>query len=175
MKLVSVIGGKQFNLEIVEDAEREGAFIVTLDGERIPVDVVELKPTSITMGIDGKVGFFEFTRRHGKLAEMNMGNQSFPAEVKTPQEEQLKQLLEKYARDGAGPSAQKRITAPMPGKILDIYVKPGDKVNLGAVVAVLEAMKMENELTSTVAGVVKNVAVTQGEIVPRDALLIEFV
>jgi biotin carboxyl carrier protein len=175
MKLVAVVAGKQFNVEIVEDSEREGSFIITLDGERIPVEVVELKPTSITMGIAGKIGFFEFTRKHGKLTEMNMGNQGFATEVKTPQEEQLKQLLEKYARDGAGPSAQKRITAPMPGKILDIYVKPGDKVDLGAVIAVLEAMKMENELTSTVAGVVKNVAVTQGEVVTRDALLIEFV
>lgn len=175
MKLVTVVAGRQFNLEITEDSEREGAFVVTVDGEKLPVDVIELKPTSITMGIDGKVGFFEFTRKQGKLAEMNMGNQGFATEVKTPQEEQLRLLLEKYAREGAGPSAQKRITAPMPGKILDIYVKEGEKVELGTVVAVLEAMKMENELTSTVSGVVKKVAVTNGEVVTRDALLIEFV
>ncbi len=174
MKLVAVVAGKQFNLEIAEDSEREGAFIVAIDGEKLPVDVIELKPTSITMGIDGKVGFFEFARKQGKLAEMNIGNQSFVAEVKTPQEEQLTQILAKYARDGAGPSAQKCITAPMPGKILDIYVKEGDQVELGTVVAVLEAMKMENELTSTVSGVVKKVAVTNGEVVTRDALLIEF-
>lgn len=175
MKLVTVVAGRQFNLEIAEDSEREGSFIVTVDGEKLPVDVIELKPTSITMGINGKVGFFEFARKQGKIAEVNMGSQCFAAEVKTPQEEELRLLLAKYARDGAGPSAQKRITAPMPGKILDIYVKEGEKVELGTVVAVLEAMKMENELTSTVSGVVKKVAVTNGEVVTRDALLIEFV
>lgn len=57
------------------------------------------------------------------------------------------------------------IKAPMPGKILRVPVKVGDKVPYGGVVAVLEAMKMENEIRATVAGVVTAVNVADGSTV----------
>ena len=175
MKLVVVVEGNHYHAEIVPDEEREGAFIVELDGERVPVEVVELKPTSITMGIGNRIGFYEFARTRGRLTEVNLGNQSYSVEVKTPQQDELEALLEKYSSSGAGATAQKVVTAPMPGKILDIYIKEGEHVHLGNVVAVLEAMKMENEITSTVEGTVKALKVKQGDTVARDQALIEFV
>ncbi|PKM82099.1 MAG: acetyl-CoA carboxylase biotin carboxyl carrier protein subunit [Firmicutes bacterium HGW-Firmicutes-13] len=54
------------------------------------------------------------------------------------------------------------VTAPMPGAILDIKVNLGDKVEEGEVVAVLEAMKMENELIAPVSGTVTSIAVSKG-------------
>lgn len=175
MKLVTVIEGNSYHAEIAPDGEREGLFIVDLDGERISVEVVELKPTSITISIGNRIGFFEYTRTRGRLSEMNLGNQSYSVEVKTPQQDELEALLAKYSSSGAGPTAQKIITAPMPGKMLEIYVKEGEHVHLGNVVAVLEAMKMENEITSTVEGTVKALKVKQGDTVARDQPLIEFV
>lgn len=175
MKLVAVIEGNPYHVEIVPDEEREGVFIVELEGERIPVEVVELKHASLTMGIGNRIGFYEYTRTRGRLSEVNLGNQSYSVEVKTPQQDELEALLEKYSSSGAGATAQKVITAPMPGKILEIYIKEGEHVHLGNVVAVLEAMKMENEITSTVEGTVKALMVKQGDTVARDQPLIEFV
>jgi glutaconyl-CoA/methylmalonyl-CoA decarboxylase subunit gamma len=51
------------------------------------------------------------------------------------------------------------ISAPIPGKIMFISVKVGDKVNAGQVVAVIEAMKMENDLMSPISGTVKDIRV----------------
>ncbi len=56
-----------------------------------------------------------------------------------------------------------KITAPMPGTILDIRVKPGDSVNKGTIIIILEAMKMENEILSPQDATVSSVNVTKGQ------------
>jgi pyruvate carboxylase subunit B len=64
------------------------------------------------------------------------------------------------------------VTAPMQGLIVKIPVKRGDDVKLGDVVAVLEAMKMQNDIVTTVAGKVSDVYVKEGEVVsPNQPLL----
>ena len=64
------------------------------------------------------------------------------------------------------------VIAPMQGLIVKIPVKPGDAVKLGDVVAVLEAMKMQNDIVTTVAGTVREVYVKEGEVVsPSQPLL----
>ncbi|TMB44949.1 MAG: pyruvate carboxylase subunit B [Chloroflexi bacterium] len=64
------------------------------------------------------------------------------------------------------------VIAPMQGLIVKIPVKPGDEVKLGDVVAVLEAMKMQNDIVTTVAGRVSSVYVKEGEVVsPNQPLL----
>jgi pyruvate carboxylase subunit B len=64
------------------------------------------------------------------------------------------------------------VIAPMQGLIVKIPVKAGDAVKLGDVVAVLEAMKMQNDIVTTVAGTVREVYVKEGEVVsPSQALL----
>ncbi len=54
------------------------------------------------------------------------------------------------------------LKAPMAGTILDVKVSVGQTVNVGDVVCILEAMKLENEVVADVAGVVKSIAVTKG-------------
>jgi pyruvate carboxylase subunit B len=64
------------------------------------------------------------------------------------------------------------VLAPMQGLIVKVPVKPGDQVKLGDVVAVLEAMKMQNDIVTTVAGKVTGVYVEEGEVVtPNQPLL----
>jgi len=67
----------------------------------------------------------------------------------------------------------KSVLAPIPGLILRILVKEGDSVNAGDPVLILEAMKMESEITSTVTGVVKNISVKEGTSVQEGETLIE--
>jgi biotin carboxyl carrier protein len=69
------------------------------------------------------------------------------------------------AKDGA-------VVAPMQGLIVKLPVKKGDAVKLGDVVAVLEAMKMQNDIVTTVAGQVVDVYVKEGDVVgPNQAIL----
>jgi biotin carboxyl carrier protein len=64
------------------------------------------------------------------------------------------------------------VIAPMQGLIVKLPVKAGDDVKLGDVVAVLEAMKMQNDIVTTVAGKVREIYVREGEVVtPSQPLL----
>lgn len=56
-----------------------------------------------------------------------------------------------------------KVTAPMPGSMFNILVKEGQAVKKGDVVAILEAMKMENEIISPVDGTIKSVNVEKGQ------------
>lgn len=64
------------------------------------------------------------------------------------------------------------VTAPLPGVILDIKVKVGDVVKAGQTVAVLEAMKMENEIEATASGTVTAVNAGKGDSVLEGAAII---
>jgi len=71
-----------------------------------------------------------------------------------------------------GPTGPAPITAPMPGLIVRVNVVPGDTVEAGQGVVVMEAMKMENELRATSAGKVRSVDVAAGTAVEKGALLV---
>lgn len=72
------------------------------------------------------------------------------------------------AAPGVGPQ---RLTAPMPGKVVRVLVAPGDAVEAGQGLVVVEAMKMENELRAGKAGRVASVSVVEGQSVDAGAVL----
>ncbi len=66
------------------------------------------------------------------------------------------------------------LTATMPGKVLDVLVRPGQEVAAGATLAILEAMKMELRVTAPAGGVVAQVFIQPGDIVDQGQRLVEF-
>ncbi|MGV6844900.1 MAG: biotin/lipoyl-containing protein [Lutibacter sp.] len=73
------------------------------------------------------------------------------------------------------PGAKKtKVLSPIPGVILSIDVKIGDQINAGDRLLVLEAMKMENNITAEKSGKISAIHVTKGQQVLQDELLIEF-
>ena len=66
------------------------------------------------------------------------------------------------------------IKAPMPGLILDVMVKEGEEVKEDDALLILEAMKMENVITSPRDGVIKSVNISKGNAIDKGHLLIEF-
>lgn len=74
----------------------------------------------------------------------------------------------------APPDLSRFVLSPMPGLLVDVAVKPGQKVVAGERVAVIEAMKMENVLFALQDGVVKSVVAKQGESLSVDQVIVEF-
>lgn len=75
-------------------------------------------------------------------------------------------------RQGAGAAGLVRISAPMTGSIVEVRCAPGDRVERGQVVVIVESMKMNNELRSPGAGVVDAVSVQAGQRVKAGELLL---
>ncbi len=92
------------------------------------------------------------------------------ASIQTP----LDELIEKMGFATNGNKNIDSITAPMPGLILDILVEEGQEVNEEDQLVILEAMKMENIITSPRNGVIKKIGVSKGDAVDKKQLLIEF-
>ena len=84
-------------------------------------------------------------------------------------------LLESMGMSGASESLDQRVEAPMPGKILEVKVSSGDRVNSGDALLVLEAMKMENVIRAERDGTVLCVHAEPGEALEVDQQIIEFV
>jgi biotin carboxyl carrier protein len=84
----------------------------------------------------------------------------------------------RHIRSLTGTGDQRRssevLKAPMPGLVVRVQAKVGDKVAAGTGLVVLEAMKMENELKAAAPGVVKAVRVSPGEAVEKGQTLVEF-
>ena len=66
---------------------------------------------------------------------------------------------------GGGAAAAGTVTSPMQGSVLQVEVAEGDTVAAGQVIAIVEAMKMENEIAAPRAGVVEDLAVVAGQTV----------
>ena len=90
--------------------------------------------------------------------------------VMSPRMAELHQLMPYKAP----PDLSRFVLSPMPGLLVDVPVKPGQKVQAGERVAVIEAMKMENVLFATQDGVVKSVVASKGESLTVDQMIVEF-
>lgn len=78
-----------------------------------------------------------------------------------------------HARAGSG-KRERELRAPMPGRVVKIFVTEGETVAPGQAVAIVEAMKMENEVRSLKGGVVAKVHSAAGATVEANAILVSF-
>lgn len=129
-------------------------FRVKIEDEVYEVEVEEI--TSITK---------KQLKEEEKIEKNNILSSS-PAPVSTPNS-QLPNNTE-----GVSSSVEAKITAPLPGTVVDIKVEAGEEVQKGEVVVVIETMKMENEITSPFSGIVREVLVKAGETVASGQPLI---
>ena len=86
---------------------------------------------------------------------------------------ELRHRLGRLAGGAARVSGPRPVEAPMPGLVVAVDVQVGDAVEPGRGVAIVEAMKMENEITSESSGIVRAVLVAPGAVVSKGEVLVE--
>ena len=84
------------------------------------------------------------------------------------------QLLERMGMSEAGAAQDRDVRAPMPGKVLSVGVAPGDVVEEGGALLILEAMKMENVIRSPRSGKIASVTVDAGKAVEKGETLVTY-
>jgi len=100
---------------------------------------------------------------------IDIDGHKYPVDAVDERTRAIRDMTAKSAA-ASGPAPLK---APMPGLIVRIHVAPGDRVEAGQGLVVMEAMKMENELRATAPGTVKSVKITPGTAVEKGTLLVE--
>jgi biotin carboxyl carrier protein len=119
--------------------------------------------------VDGEYYQVE-VEEHGKIRQV-----SAPVKVPAPQPAAAKTAAPAQQKQAPQPVAiaegETAVVAPMPGLIIEYKVKEGDQVKAGDVLLILEAMKMQNNITAPVAGIVKKINGTPGTSVPKDSVL----
>ncbi|MDD1747104.1 MAG: hypothetical protein LUQ16_05005 [Methanomassiliicoccales archaeon] len=106
-------------------------------------------------------------------AELGMGGRTVKARVEPIIElEKGESYSEEEETSSSGKEEAGNISAPMPGKLISVKVKVGEKVEPNTLVAILEAMKMENEILAGVAGTVKEIKAKPGETVDGGKVLL---
>ena len=112
----------------------------------------------------------------------NVKKKAYEAKMAALAAEQEKKAAEAAKVEAAKPAEPKVVAqpitgniveAPLPGRVIEILVKVGDEVKVGQAVVVLEAMKMENSITSNYHGTVKQILVSSGDAVAANAALVE--
>jgi pyruvate carboxylase subunit B len=157
----ATVGDRSFDLSFEEDH-------VVIDGTPTPYSVEVLRDGSLSLILDGRsVPVAVEPLGDGRLKVTISGRRTV---VRVQDERDL--LVDEYglAADEGGGGA---VRAPMPGLVLDILVEEGETVEAEQGLLVLEAMKMENELTAPSGGVVETIHVESGASVDKEALLID--
>lgn len=160
----------------VQRAGDDGRLRVTLDGQAYQVDARRLGAAGVSMLVTSEgngaapvsVDAAIVSQREAGSVDVHVGGRVVPLQIR--QAGAFGRRRDGTAGgQGSGPE---RITAPMPGKIARVLVKPGDAVVPKQGLVVVEAMKMENELRASRAGQVREVAVAEGQSVEAGAVLV---
>lgn len=105
-----------------------------------------------------------------KQATINVAGSDFNVKAKGP----LDKLIDELGFLKAGKHSVKEIKSPMPGLVVQLFVKEGETVLEGDKLLSLEAMKMENILKSPGSGTIKSIRIQKGNSVDKNQILIDF-
>ena len=164
MKYIVAMGETRVTVDVEPDA-------VTVTGRRIPASLADIEGTPVRMVTIGDRVHRVVVRRRESKGHYVLWIDGYTYDVEALDERT--RTIRDLTAEAAGPTGPRPLVAPMPGLIVRVLVGPGDAVQEGQGLVVMEAMKMENELRSSGAGRVTRVAVTPGAAVEKGAILIE--
>ncbi len=135
------------------------------------LDLIETKGNTFHLLQDNRS--FAINLLHKNTADKTMTIEVNGNKYEVKIEDEYDQLVKKMGLSIGGTQVIKNVKAPMPGLILDILAKPGQTVEKGDQLLILEAMKMENVLKAEGEGVIKSIEVQKGNAVEKGQILIE--
>ncbi len=145
---------------------------VQVDGERVSAAVESIDGTPVRMvTIGDEVHRVVVRPRGGTRGAYTLWLDGYRFEVEALDERG--RAIRELSGKSAGPSGPAPLVAPMPGLIVRVNAQPGDEVQAGQGLVVMEAMKMENELRAPAAGRVRAILAAPGTAVEKGAVLIE--
>ena len=182
MPYITTVNNHNYRIDTGENGQQRSIIIDgiehTIDWQQIAPLVTDVQGKASTGGrysviIAGK-SYEIFARniskpdeKESRTYEIQVAGQRFEVNI----EDERTRMLAGLARSGTH-SGEATIAAPMPGLVIGVLFEPGAAVTEGETVVVLEAMKMENDLSSPIAGTIKEVRVSKGQTVEQGQILV---
>jgi biotin carboxyl carrier protein len=163
MRYFVTLEGRTFEVDLTGDIPR-------VDGEEVSSELTAVPgtPTRLLL-VDGRSHTLVARRDGDGEWEIHLDGERFDVDVVDERTRAIREMTGQSAM-AAGP---RPIRAPMPGLVVRVSVSEGDRVETGQSVAIVEAMKMENDLRAENDGVVARVLVEAGQPVEKGAVLVE--
>ena len=149
------VGGREFAVELKRSSQNTSLWNCKVNGKEVELDATRVADGVLSIVLGGKA--YEITRDITASGNhLYLNGRGFKYEVRDPRALR--------GRRGAGDYAEgpKKITAPMPGKVVRVVAAAGTPVEAGQGVIVIEAMKMQNELKAPKAGKVQKILASEG-------------
>jgi 3-methylcrotonyl-CoA carboxylase alpha subunit len=161
MKLALYSRGESFEVDMVE---KEGEYLLSVNGQPCRVQLLSFRESTLALVVNGRPLRVHVVTDGKRTLAALLGETYEFTEAEGRGERAL-------TRESGGVSPEVR--SPMPGKILEVCVAEGERVEMGQPLILLEAMKMENVIESDGEASVKKIHVQSGEIVDLGQLLVE--
>ena len=162
-KLAAQVGGTTRNVELEQN--ETGSVTVQLDDKTVQLDARRVEPDVWSLIIDGESYEATVQPLKDKL-RVTLRGASWEIDVYDPRRQRS------AASSSAAVEGTQVISSPMPGRVVCIEVAVGDKVEAGQGIVIVEAMKMENELTAEGPGTVKEIQCEAGQAVEDGQTLV---
>jgi biotin carboxyl carrier protein len=164
MKYVVDLNGERYEVELSGDTAE-------LNGETVAAHLEDIEGTPVRLVTIGREVHRVVARRGASRGSYTLwvDGYRFEGEALDDRTRAIRDITAASAK----PSGPAPVNAPMPGLVVRINVAVGDRVHAGQGVVVMEAMKMENELRASAAGIVKMVHAEVGKAVEKGAVLVE--
>ncbi|MDH5467612.1 MAG: hypothetical protein OEY25_09360 [Candidatus Aminicenantes bacterium] len=146
--------------------KKENVFIIS-DGERtFNADIQFISSNALSILIEGQ-SHLVYLAREGDKKYLSFQGQQFTVQEPSAEGKGFVEKEERSQQD------ELLVRAPMPGKVIKINVSEKEEVRKNQTLAIVEAMKMENEIKSTIEGYVKKILVSEGDLVDSENPIIE--
>lgn len=155
--------GKKFMVE------KQGNELL-VNGKMVQPDALRLDADRMHLLVNGKGYQVELLEQEGQNLQVRVNQSTFEVTLKT----ELDLLLNKLGIDAGAEQKINELKAPMPGLVLRLVAEPGQEVQKGDPLLVLESMKMENVLKSPGQGIVDKLVVEVGNTVEKGQVLLLF-
>ena len=134
-------------------------YIVNIADKSYEVDIQDIHARPIIARVDGQE--FEVSPEEG---------------IKPESQREIKEFktVEPSKQQSNSSAGSNEMTAPLPGTVIEVFVKAGEHIETGQVILVIEAMKMKNSIRSTRAGKIVDVLVSAGQTVAHKEPLVRF-
>ena len=138
------------------------------NNDNVEIDCIQLSINAYSLLLNGKSHILTINKQIDGY-DVTVDHHTYSVQV----QDEVDVLMEKFGIQGNTSSHAGEIHALIPGLVSRLFVKPGDRVENGQGLLILEAMKMENEIDSPISGVVGKIYIKAGDKVEKGELIME--